>query len=131
MMRTIKTEIINWLQSKRRAINLFIGLSAVVIYEVMRAYYRPFIYTNGINDFYIADTLGNSLGTIATVFVFVSVLGTDHAKDIFLIRTVTIAVIVYELAHPLLGKTIDPLDIIATVVAGIFSEILYRVIHRS
>jgi hypothetical protein len=130
-MKTIKTEIIHWLKSKRRMINLFIGLSAVLIYEVARAYYRPFIYTNRINDFHVADTLGNSLGTIATIFVFVSLLGIDRANDIFLIRTVTIAVFVYELAHPLLGKSIDPFDIIATVIAGIFSEILYRLIHRS
>lgn len=112
-------------------LNLLIGLSAVVLYEIARAYYRPFIYSNGINDFHIADTLGNSLGTIATVFVFVSVLGVDRAKDLFLIRTVTIAVIVYELAHPLLGKSIDPLDIVATVIAGVFSELIYRSIHRS
>ncbi|MCC6299770.1 MAG: hypothetical protein IT314_10760 [Anaerolineales bacterium] len=130
-MNSLRDEITNWVSSKRRIINLLIGLSAVAFYELARAYYRPFIYSNGINDFHIADTLGNSLGTIATVFVFVSILGIDRAKDIFLIRTVTIAVIVYELAHPLLGKAIDPLDIVATLAAGIFSEILYRFIHRS
>src|SRR5688572_4779770 len=130
-MNTLKSEIANWFSSKRRIINLLIGLSAVVLYELARAYYRPWIYQNGINDFYIADTLGNSLGTMATIFVFVSLLGMDRAKDIFLIRTVTIAVTVYELAHPLLGKPIDPFDIIATIIAGIYSEILYRIIHRS
>lgn len=130
-MMALKNEVVNWFMSKRRIINLLIGLSAVVFYEVARAYYRPFIYLNGINDFHIADTLGNSLGTIATIFVFVSILGIDRAKDIFLIRTVTIAVIVYEMAHPLLGKSVDPLDIIATIGAGVFSELLYRIIHRS
>ena len=130
-MNTLKSEIANWFSSKRRVINLLMGLSAVVLYELARAYYRPWIYQNGINDFYIANTLGNSLGTIATIFVFVSLLGVDRAKDIFLIRTVIIAVTVYELGHPLLGKPIDPFDIIATVIAGIFSEILYRIIHRS
>lgn len=126
----MKTEVASWFSSKRRTLNLLIGLSAVFLYETARAYYRPFIYSNGIDDFHIADTLGNSLGTIATVFVFVSILGVDRVKDIFLIRTVTIAVIVYELAHPLLGKSIDPLDILATVVAGVFSELLYRSMHR-
>src|SRR5688572_6862411 len=128
-MNTLKSEIANWFSSKRRVINLLMGLSAVVLYELARAYYRPWIYQNGINDFYIADTLGNSLGTIATIFVFVSLLGIDRAKDIFLIRTVTIAVTVYEFTHPLLGKQIDPFDIIATVIAGLFSEILYRIIQ--
>jgi len=111
-------------------INLVIGLSAVVLYELMRAYYRPFIYSQGINDFHIADTLGNSLGTVATVFVFTSLLGRDLSQDYFMIRTVTISVLVYELAHPLLGKPIDPWDILATVLAGIFCEVLHRLIHQ-
>ena len=128
-MKTIKTEIINWLQSKRRMINLFIGLSAVVIYEVARAYYRPFIYTNSINDFHIADTLGNSLGTIATVFVFLSVLGRTVADERFLLRTVAISVFIYELAHPLLGKPIDIWDLIGTAMAGIFCEVIYKLIQ--
>jgi hypothetical protein len=110
---------------------LLIGIGAVVIYELARAYYRPFVYSHGINDFHIADTLGNSLGTVAAVFVFASFLGRDQATHVFLIRTVTISTVVYELAHPLLGKPIDPWDILATVAAGLFSEGLHRLIHRS
>lgn len=126
----MKTEIINWLSSKRRIINLLIGLSAVVLYEIARAIYRPYIYSQGINDFHLADTLGNSLGTVATVFVFTSLLGRDIAQDYFMIRTVTISVAVYELGHPLLGKPIDPGDIVATILAGVFCEILHRLIHK-
>ena len=129
-MQKLKTETANWLSSKRRIINLLIGLSAVALYEIARATYRPFVYSQGINDFHIADSLGNSLGTVATVFVFASILGRDLAMDYFLIRTVTISVVVYELAHPLLGKPIDLWDMVATVLAGIFCEVLHRLIHR-
>lgn len=107
-----------------------IGLGAVLLYEVARAYYRPFIYSNEVYDFHIADTLGNSLGTVAIVFVFASLLGHTSTQDYFLIRTVTISVLVYEVAHPLLGKSIDPWDMVATVVAGFFCEGFYRLIHR-
>ncbi|MEK7727763.1 MAG: hypothetical protein AAB354_05075 [candidate division KSB1 bacterium] len=106
-----------------------IGISAILLYELARAYYRPFIYARAINDFHIADTLGNSLGTVANVFVFVSLFGRNIAQDYFLIRTVTIGVLVYEVAHPLLGKPIDPWDICATVVAGSFCEGFYRLLH--
>jgi uncharacterized protein (DUF2164 family) len=123
-------EIINWLHSKRRIINLLIGLSAVVLYEFVRATYRPYIYSQGINDFHIADTIGNSLGTVATIFVFTSLLGKDLAQDYFMIRTVTISVAVYELAHPLLGKPIDPWDLATTIVTGVICEFLYRLIYR-
>lgn len=129
-MQTVKTEIKNWLSSKRRMINLVIGLSAVAIYEIMRATYRPYIYSNSINDFHIADTLGNSLGTIATVFVFLSVLGRKITNDLFLLRTVVISVFVYELAHPLLGKSIDVWDLMATITGGILCEIIYKWIHK-
>src|SRR4030095_1663318 len=119
-MQTLKTEFQTCLTSKRRILNLLIGLGVVAVYELARAYYRPYVYLQGINDFHIADTLGDSLGTVATVFVCVSLLGRDRAQDHFLIRTVTISVLVYEMAHPLLGKSIDPLDIVATVLAGLF-----------
>lgn len=67
---------------------------------------------------------------MTTIFVFVSLLGGDRAQDYFLIRTVTISVLVYEVAQPLLGKPIDLWDIIATVLASIFGEILYRLVHE-
>lgn len=130
-MQTIKTEIMAWFSSKRRMIYLYIGLSAVAIYEIMRATYRPYIYSNGINDFHIADTLGNSLGTIATVFVFLSVLGRAIKDNLFLLRTVAISVFIYELAHPLLGKPIDIWDMIATVLAGIFCQIIYKILFNT
>ena len=118
------------MSSKRRIINMAVGLSSVLLYEAARAYYRPFIYSNAINDFHIADTLGNSLGTVAVVIVFTSLLGHDGARDLFLIRTVTISVLVYELAHPLLGKSIDIWDMAVTVLAGVFCEGLYKLLHK-
>ena len=128
-MQKLKIGISEWLHSKRRIINLLIGLSAVVLYEVARVTYRPYIYSQGIYDFHIADTLGNSLGTVTTVFVFTSLLGRDLAQDYFMIRTVTISVFLYEIAHPLLGKPTDVWDMVATVLAGVFCEMIHRSIH--
>jgi len=130
ILKRFRNKIIDWLHSKQRMLNLMIGLSALVIYEAARVTYRPYIYSRGIYDFHIADTLGNSLGTVATIFVFVSLFGRDRAQAYFLIRTVTISVLVYEVAHPVLGKPIDPWDILATVLAGVFCEILHRLIHK-
>lgn len=129
LMEVLKSEITNWLHSKRRIINMIVGVSAVLLYEVARAYYRPFVYAHAINDFHVADTLGNSLGTIATVFVFTSLLGRQSTHDYFLLRTTTMGVLVYELAHPLLGKPIDLWDVVATLVAGGACEGVYRLLH--
>src|SRR5262245_12760007 len=128
--RSAKAEISKWLTSRRRIINLLIGLAAVALYEILRAYYRPYAYSQGFNDLHVADTLGSSIGTVAQVFVFVSILGRDIRLDYFLIRIVTVSIVIYELAHPLLGKPIDPWDILATVLAGAFCEIVHRLIHR-
>jgi hypothetical protein len=128
-VQRLKSEIVNWLLSKRRIVNMLVGISMLLLYETARAYYRPFIYSNAINDFHIADTLGNSLGTVAAVFVFVSIFGHHSTQDYFLIRTVTISVLAYEVAHPLLGKPIDLWDMAATVIAGFFCEGLYWLIH--
>jgi hypothetical protein len=128
-LERFKAEVANWFHSKRRMVNLLVGLSAVSLYEIARAYYRPVIYANGINDYHIADTVGNSLGTVATVFVLTSLLGRQQTQDYFFIRVVTISVLVYEMAHPLLGKPIDPWDMAATIIAGFGCQGLYRVIH--
>jgi hypothetical protein len=54
--------------------------------------------------------------------MILSVLGRKVADDLFLLRTVVIAVFVYELAHPLLGKPIDIWDLMATVVGAFYAK---------
>ena len=120
-----------WRFTRARAIDLTVDLIAVLLYEcVARPYYRPYIYSQGINDFHIADTLGNSLGTIATVFFFLFLLGGETKRDIFLINMITLSVAVYELAHPLLGKSIDPWDLAATILSGGICHLIYRSVSR-
>lgn len=130
-LNDFKREISNWKFTKPKAIYLAIGMAALLFYEfVARPYYRPYIYKNNINDFHIADTIGNSLGTIATIFGFLFLLGGEKKRDDFLIKTLTISLVVYELAHPLLGKPIDPWDIAATLLTGVFCFFLHRLVHH-
>ena len=129
-LKDLKYAIIHWKLTKERIINLAIGISAILVYEFLaRPIYRPYIYRNRINDFHIADTIGNSLGTIATVFVLIGLIGEGKSQHLFLIKLITISIVLYELAHPLLGKTIDPWDIAATILTGGLCLILYRFIH--
>jgi hypothetical protein len=106
--------------------NLLVGLGALVLTEVGRHVYRPFIYRRGIDDFHIADTLGNSLGTVATIFVLLAIFGRDHKSDDRIIVSATVGTVLYELASPLLGKPIDPWDATATIIAGGLSWLLAR-----
>jgi hypothetical protein len=128
----LKGEISQWKITRHRILDLAIGACTMVLHEfIAKPYYRPFIYSHDIYDFHIADTLGNSLGTITAVFIVVGLFGRDKTRDYFLIKMTTISFIIYELAQPLLGKPIDPWDIIATVLTGGLCFLLYRVMHQS
>lgn len=129
-IKELRDGIIGWKLTREGLINLSIGLSAILIYEfIARPIYRPYIYQNNINDFHLADTIGNSLGTIATIFVLLGFIGQWRIQHLFLIKTITLSVMLYEIAHPLLGKPIDPWDIAATIVTGSLCFILYKFIH--
>lgn len=128
----LKQEIKNWKFTKYKAINFSIGISALLIYECIgRPLYRPYIYNNKINDFHIADTLGNTFGTMPTIFFLIAILSNDESKGNYLIKLGTISVVVFELAHPLLGKPIDIWDIIATICTGFISHLLYNQIFKN
>ena len=129
-IKDLKEGITKWKLTRERVINLTIGLTAILVYEFLaRPIYRPFIYRNNINDFHIADTIGNTLGTIATIFVLIGFIGQGRTQHIFLIKTITISVTLYEIIHPLLGKPIDPWDIAATVLTGGLCLVFYKLIH--
>lgn len=131
-LNDVKHEFANWRLTLERIINLSIGMAALLIYEFLaRPIYRPFIYQNNINDFHVADTLGNTLGTLATIFILIGIIGKGRIQHIFLIKTITISLVFYELLHPLLGKPIDPWDVVATMLTGGLSLILYTFIHPS
>jgi hypothetical protein len=127
----IRKSIIYWRFSKDRAIFLTIGLSTLLFLEfIARRIYRPYIYSQNIFDFHIADTLGNSLGTIAGIFIIITFLGRDKSQYLFLIKTITISFVFYEIFQPLLGKPIDPWDILATILTGGFCFLTFQLLFR-
>lgn len=97
--------------------------------ELGRAFYRPYIRANGINDFHIADTVGSSFGTIATIFLAIAILGGDEQRDRQFLIVGAASICAYELAQPLFGASIDPWDVLASVVAGVLSAFIYRAVH--
>jgi hypothetical protein len=131
-LNDFKEEVRSWKLTKYKVINFTIGISALLIYEfVGRPIYRPYIYDNKINDFHIADTLGNTFGTLPTIFFLIALLSNDTTKGNYLIKLGTLSVVVFELAHPLLGKPIDIWDIIATIMTGFISHLIYNTIFKS
>lgn len=128
----VRNEIVQWRFTRYKAINLAIGACALLLHEfVARPYYRPFIYTHNIYDYHIADTLGSTLGTVAAVFIMVALLSREKKDGYFLIKIVTLSLVVFELAHPLLGKPIDPWDVAATIITGGLCYFLFKLLRFS
>lgn len=104
---------------------LFIAITAYAITELGRSFYRPYIYKNNINDFFIADTIGNSFGTMTAIFVILTMSGKGTNKDWNIVFIIIAGLIAYELLN-LTGKTaVDINDMIATIVFGTISVLIY------
>ena len=108
-----------------KKITLLIGVSAFLITELGRSFYRPYIYANKIDDYFIADTIGNSFGTVTAIFMILTLSGKGTSKDWKIVFIIIAGLIIYEFLN-LTGKTaIDVNDIIATVVFGTISVLIY------
>lgn len=131
MNRNEFKEIRGWRISIYRLINFTIGIAALLIYEfIARPYYRPYIYSHKINDFHLADTLGNSLGTIALIFILVSLFSEEKTKGKSRIVLGTVIAILIEFIHPLLGKPIDLWDMLASLITGIVCFIVFNALFK-
>lgn len=130
-LKNVKTELKNWKFTRYKAINFAIGITALLTYEFIgRTIYRPYIYANNINDFHIADTLGNTFGTMPTIFFLIAIFTNEPVGGNYMIKLGTLSVILFELVHPLLGKPIDGWDILATILTGVLCYFIYNRIFR-
>jgi hypothetical protein len=102
-----------------------------ILTEIGREVYRPFIYQNGIDDFGLADVVGNLLGTVAIIFFN---LGFNHATRVQgrrIIAFTTVGVTLYELLQPILPKgVLDWKDVVSTPIAGCISYLIVSVLWR-
>ena len=113
----------------------FIYLGLFVLFfaltEIGREIYRPYIYSNSINDFGIADTIGNFWGTFTQIFFMLFLLYPTYKNGKFFFPFFVIGYILYEVWQLFLqGSHFDWKDIIATIIAGLISYIVYLLIYK-
>jgi len=114
-----------------KKITLTIGITAYFLTEMARSFYRPYIYANNINDWIIADTIGNTLGTITAIFMVLTMSGRGTNWDWRLVAMVIAGLIGYELLNLPGHHGFDLNDIVATVVFGGVSILVYaRILAR-
>ena len=109
---------------------LFVFISSFLITEIGRNIYRPFIYNNNINDFGIADSIGNLGGIIAQIFLGFLIFNPLKNKGFRLILFYIIGYILYEIIQPILPRGVfDWKDIYGTIIGGVIGLVLFHLIH--
>ena len=103
----------------------FIGMCAWILTEIGRSFYRPYIYENKIDDYFFADTLGNSFGTVTAIFIIITLSGSGTQSDWKIFFILIGGLLFYEFLN-LTGKTsIDLNDMLATLLFGFISALIY------
>jgi len=101
-----------------------------VLTEIGRFVYRPFIYNNNINDFGIADSIGNSGGILAQIFFGLAIINPSKKKGIRLIVFFSSGYILYEILQPFLPRGVfDWKDIYGTILGGLVGLIIFLLFH--
>lgn len=118
-------------KSMLRVAYLIAFAACFIATEIGRRVYRPFIYRNHIDDWGIADSIGNSLGTLTQIFLYLGLAHATRTESYRIIAFVTVGYIAYEIVQPILPRgTFDVKDVIATLAAGSFAAILVTVMHH-
>ncbi len=88
--------------------------------EIGRYIYRPFIYEHNINDFGVADSMGNLGGIIVQIFFGLTIFNPTKIKSLRLIVFFILGYIFYEIVQPILPKGVfDWKDIYGTIIGVI------------
>ncbi|MFC2101509.1 VanZ family protein [Bacteroidota bacterium] len=113
-----------------RVIYFVTFLISLGLTEIGRYIYRPFIYENNINDYGIADSMGNLGGIIVQVFFALAIFNSTRTKGLRLIAFFILGYILYEIAQTFLPKGVfDWKDIYGTIIGGLIGLLLFLLIH--
>ena len=103
-----------------------------ILTEIGRNIYRPYIYSNSIYDYGIADSMGNLGGVIVQIFFSLAILNSPGKKAFNVIGFIVIGYILYEIMQPYLPKGVfDWRDIYGTLIGGVISLFLLFIINKS
>lgn len=106
------------------------AVAAFLLTEAGRSVYRPYIYRNGINDFGIADSMGNLGGIVVQIFFSLAILNSQRRKAFNVIGFLVVGFILYEIVQPYLPKGVfDWKDIYGTIIGGLVSATLLVVMR--
>jgi hypothetical protein len=108
--------------SRLRIACVAVFVCSLILTEIGRFVYRPYAYRLGLEDFGLADTMGNSFGAVTQIFFILAVVHSNWREGLRVIAFVVCGYIVYEFLQPVLPRgTFDVKDVVATIVGGIIA----------
>jgi len=114
-----------------RIVYLLVAIAWFFITETGRFVYRPYIYRNHINDFGIADSIGNLGGIIVQIFAMLTFFNPPNNKAFRVILFLVVGYIVYEIIQPYLPRGVfDWLDVYGTIIGGAIASVFYLLIIK-
>ena len=115
----------------KRILYFVIAVLFFFLTEMGRNIYRPFIYSNNIDDYGIADSIGNSGGIIVQIFFMLAILNSPRKKVFRVIGFIVIGYILYEILQPYLPRGVfDWKDIYGTLIGGVISLFILFLIKK-
>ncbi len=108
-----------------KRITLTVGMVAWFVTELGRSFYRPWIYANDIDDWVVADTIGNSFGTVTAIFMILTMAGRGTSWDWRLVGIVIVGLVGYEATNLAGHHGFDVNDVLATLLFGSISAVIY------
>lgn len=113
-----------------RIIYFFIFIISFIITKFGQTTYRTYIYEHKIEDFGIADSIGNSGGILVQIFFGLAIFNPSRKKGLRLIVFFILGYILYEVAQLILPKGVfDLQDIYGTIIAGIGGIAIFLMTH--
>lgn len=114
-----------------RIIYFVMFLASFGLTELGRFVYRPYVYENGIQDYGLADAMGNLGGILVQLFFGLFLLNPGKVKGLRIIAFFVIGYILYEIAQPYLPKGVfDWKDIYGTLIGGLIGAVCFLLIQQ-
>ena len=81
---------------RARLLFFFIAAAAFAVTEFGRHVYRPYVRANGIDDFGLADSIGNLGGIVVQIFVVLAVVNATKKQSYRLVALMAAGYVAYE-----------------------------------
>lgn len=102
-----------------------LGLVNVLLGFIAKAFYRPYAYGAGLEDFGLADALPSFFYVIGLSLLL---LLSDVKYPWLLIIMVTLGSVGYEYMQSLTAETIDTRDLVASVAGGLITLLIWKIV---